>query len=490
MQNTTNSVNDSGLSALLRAGWQWYLAMTLAALALRLFFILRFPALTPDSLVYGDFAKNWLLHGVYGATADAGVTPSFIRLPGYPAFLAALWSYFGMEHYGAARFAQMFIDVATCFVVADLARRIAPGIDKGERVARWAFALAALCPFLANYAAVPLTETASIFLSALALDFAVAALRRQDENHQLAPGLWAGCGLAIAASIYLRPDGGALLIGIGGYLLYRLARPPDTARTFWAGVLLGVCALAPLAPWTIRNWRVFHRFEPLAPAAANAPGEFVATGFDRWTRTWLVDYASIEDVGFRLESDRIFVETLPHRAFDTPEERSRTEALLAQYNQEIQMTPELDAQFEQLARERVRRHPFRSYVELPLLRALDLWFRPRSELLPLDSHWWRLREDPHDFAWSLLLALINLIYVGMAILGLRRWRELAFPGMLAGFTVVRTAIITVLTYPEPRYVLECYPVVVAFAAVALASRRTQDSANKRAGSSGTDSVNQ
>jgi hypothetical protein len=473
MQNTTNSVNDGGLGALLKAGWKWYLAMTLAALALRLFFILRFPALTPDSLVYGDFAKNWLLHHVYGSTADGGVTPTFIRLPGYPAFLAALWSVFGMEHYGAARFTQLFIDIATCFVVADLARRIAPGMEEDERAARWALALTALCPFLANYTAVPLTETPSIFLSALALDFAVAALRRQDENGQLAPGLWAGCGLAIAASLYLRPDGGTLLIAIGGYLLYRLACRPQKARTFWAGVVLGACALAPLAPWTIRNWRAFHRFEPLAPAAANAPGEFVATGFDRWTRTWLVDYASVEDVGFRLDSDPILVEALPNRAFDTPEERSRTEALLEQYNQEIQITPELDAQFEQLARERVRRHPFRSYVELPLLRALDLWFHPRTELLPLDSHWWRFREDPHDFAWSLLLVVVNLIYIGWAILGLRRWRELAYPEMLVGFLVVRTVVIAVLTYPEPRYVLECYPVVIALAAVALASRRTQ-----------------
>jgi hypothetical protein len=44
--------------------------------------------------------------------------------------------------------------------------------------------------------------------------------------------------------------------------------------------------------------------------------------------------------------------------------------------------------------------------------------------------------------------------------------------MLAGFVVLRTVIMTALAYPEPRYVLECYPVVMVFAAAACASRQS------------------
>jgi hypothetical protein len=273
-----------------------------------------------------------------------------------------------------------------------------------------------------------------------------------------------GCGLAIAACIYLRPDGGILLIAIGGYLLYRLARKPDQARTIWAGVLLGACALAPLAPWTLRNWRIFHQFQPLAPLGASAPGEFAPRGFDRWMRTWLVDYASIEDIGFRVDGEPISVNALPSRAFDTPQERDKTEELFEQYNENLEITPALDAPFDELARARIRRKPFRYCVELPVLRALDLWFRPRTELLPLDSHWWKFRQDPHDFAWSLLLALINLAYVALAILGLRRGRQLPYLGMLVGFPLVRTVLITLLAFPEPRYVLESYPVMMVLGA--------------------------
>ena len=137
------------------------------------------------------------------------------------------------------------------------------------------------------------------------------------------------------------------------------------------------------------------------------------------------------------------------------------------------MTRELDAQFGQLARQRIRRKPFRYYVELPVLRILDLWLRPRTEMLPLDTHWWRFRDDPHDFAWSVTLAAINGMYIGLALLGaVGVWREIRYAGMLAGFVVLRTLIMTALAYPEPRYVLECYPVVIVFAAAMCASRQS------------------
>src|SRR5512146_2157489 len=124
MQNTIKGRGNGGFPALLRRRWGWFSGITIAALGLRLFFVLRFPTITPDSLVYGDFAKNWLLYGVYGLSSAQGPAPSLIRLPGYPVFLALLFAIFGIDHYGAARFVQLFVDVATCFFIADLARRL------------------------------------------------------------------------------------------------------------------------------------------------------------------------------------------------------------------------------------------------------------------------------------------------------------------------------------------------------------------------------
>ena len=156
---------------LVRNHLRFFLWATLAAVALRLLFIFRFPAVTTDSFVYGDIAKNWLRHGIYGLSGPAEITPTDIRLPAYPPFLAAVFAVFGMEHYRAVLVVQMFVDIGTCFVVADMARR-----TLSPKAAKAAFLLTALCPFLANYAAAALTETLEIFFTALAFDFAIAGL--------------------------------------------------------------------------------------------------------------------------------------------------------------------------------------------------------------------------------------------------------------------------------------------------------------------------
>ena len=119
---------------LLRKHSRFFLIATLAGVALRLLFIFRFPGVTSDSFVYGDIAKNWLQHGIYGLSGVNEVSPTYIRLPGYPAFLAAVFAIFGMEHYRAVLVLQMFIDIGTCFLVADLARRLI-----SPRAARVAF---------------------------------------------------------------------------------------------------------------------------------------------------------------------------------------------------------------------------------------------------------------------------------------------------------------------------------------------------------------
>ena len=58
------------LLELLRRNKWFFLFATLAAVALRLFFVFVFPHVEGDSLVYGDIAKHWMDQGIYGVTAD------------------------------------------------------------------------------------------------------------------------------------------------------------------------------------------------------------------------------------------------------------------------------------------------------------------------------------------------------------------------------------------------------------------------------------
>ena len=181
---------------------RFFLGITLAGLALRLFFFVYFPAVTDDSRIYADLATNLLHHGIYGETQGSQIVPTDARLPGYPIFLAKMFFFFGGGNFKAALLTQILIDLVTCLIIADLARRMA-----SVQAAKIAFVLAALCPFLANYAAAALTETLELFFTAMALDCAAAALQRMENGKSGVNWLWAGSGVAIAYCILLRPDG-------------------------------------------------------------------------------------------------------------------------------------------------------------------------------------------------------------------------------------------------------------------------------------------
>jgi hypothetical protein len=224
-----------------------------------------------------------------------------------------------------------------------------------------------------------------------------------------------------------------------------------------------------LVPWTIRNWRTFDQFQPLAPRYATEPGEYVPMGFNHWVKTWMAEYVSVEEIYWQEPGATIRAEQLPSRAFDDAQQREETVEAISAYNEALNISPELDRQFEGLASERIRAHPFRYYVGLPALRILDMWLRPRTEMLPSDPRWWEFNDDPKWSALAVALGAINLAYVLCALVGWLRWHNVQFIGLLVLFVVLRSLFLGTLENPEPRYTLEMYPVVIVFAAAAFTS---------------------
>src|SRR5271156_2648767 len=97
-----------------------------SGLALRLYLVLKFPVTdTGDGPFYIELAWNWLKNGVYGFPVYGQLTPVDMRVPGYPAFLASVFAFAGQST-KAAMVAQIFVDLATCFIIALIAARIAP----------------------------------------------------------------------------------------------------------------------------------------------------------------------------------------------------------------------------------------------------------------------------------------------------------------------------------------------------------------------------
>jgi hypothetical protein len=187
-------------------------------------------------------------------------------------------------------------------------------------------------------------------------------------------------------------------------------------------------------------------------------------GFNRWTKTWIADYTSVQEVYWKVPGDAIDVTRLPRRAFDSAGQRQDTEQVFADYNQDREVTPELDARFAALAAARIQAAPLRYYVWLPAMRIADMWLRPRTELLPSDPRWWEFDDEVPWLAVSVVFGLINLAYVGMAAAGLLRCREFFGIGLFVLFLGLRSLFLGTLENPEPRYTLECYPVVIAMAA--------------------------
>ena len=420
--------------------------------------------LTDDTFIYGEIAKNWLQHGVFGETYQRVPEPTLIRMPGYPLFLVLTWIVAGMEHYTAALIVQIVVDVATCFVIADLARRIA-----SERAAKVAFGLAALCPFFGELRGGGINRNVGDLLLGTGNGCSSRGFRSAIATHEVGD-----LRVALASGIVLRPDGGILLIAIVGYTLVVAGRRRNR-DLLTATVLLGTIALAPLVPWTIRNWNEFQVFQPLTPFNANMPSEFVPHGFQRWVRTWIADYSSVEDVWFKVSGSEVRTADLPPRAWDSEDERTRLDDLFQRYvDNGNAVSPEIDAAFKELAHERIRRHPLRYYVELPLLRAADLWLRPRTEMLPIDPHWWRLREDDPPQFWSAVaLGAINLFYVVAALVALRKG-QVRYAALFLAFAMLRTAFLAWMPNPEPRYALECYPALLAMAGAAFVREHVQD----------------
>jgi len=175
----------------------------------------------------------------------------------------------------------------------------------------------------------------------------------------------------------------------------------------------------------------------------------------------------VEDIYWSVPGDRLDVTKLPPRAFDSAAQRTLTERLFADYNSTCvsycHMTPELDAQFATLAAQRIHDAPLRYYAWLPLARVADMCLRPRTEALPLDSHWWRFRADPKDSSIGVLLGAMNLAYVLAALTGAAR-KRVACAGFFVLWIALRCAFLATLENPEPRYTLECFPVVCVFAA--------------------------
>lgn len=506
---------------------------------------------TPDDgRIYDQIARNVLDRHVYSHDSEPPFAPSLIRMPGYPLFLAGVHALSG-HSMTPVRIVQALIDTATCAMIAFVAFLWEPEESRKRRSSIAALLLAAVCPFTTIYVATILTEVPTMFFAVGMTLTATLALKATNQKKTL--WLWIATGLLAGLSVLFRPDSGLFALALGLTLVtatlgrsseMKSATPRNeilyrTARTSYLGAVFSLAFCLVLVPWAVRNYRVFNLFQPLSPAHAEMPGEFVPRGYLTWVRTWIDDGRYIEPAIWQLDAAPIKLSSIPDRAFDSAEEKQRVSALFEKYNhpvdepglfadekdsstpagsedqsqqdenaesskneadkagdqndeanadesdqkddeeddndeksadeasdQAVEMTPEIDVGFAQIARERIARHPFRYYVWLPLKRARSLWFDTHSDYYPFQGQLLPLEDldyDTHQQYYLPSFAALTLIYTLLGFAGAWfLWRTRNFNArlwvLLAALMIfLRVGFFASLENPEPRYVVEVFP---------------------------------
>ena len=182
---------------------------------------------------------------------SAGTSQQFGRAPGYPMFLAAVGA--GQVDAEATptrvKVAQSIVGAAGVWLIGLIALRAA-----GPRAGALAAGLSAIYPPLVWFPSYVLSETLYSFVALASAGVLQLAVDRADAHRTDRAGgaLSLGAGLLTGAAVLVRP---AMLFFLPLAVLWLIfRRMPVLAVALVAG------AVAVIAPWTARNYRVYDRF--------------------------------------------------------------------------------------------------------------------------------------------------------------------------------------------------------------------------------------
>ncbi len=230
---------------------RWIVACVAAGLLLRLAFGLFYwvgQPLTHDEREYLALARSLARGNGFAYPADEpapGTGQRFGRAPGYPAFLSLLRLTEPVESVPErVKVAQAIVGAAGIWLMAVIAWRCA-----GAKAGVAAAAIAAVYPPLVVMPAYALSET---LYSTLALVIAALAI---PENDSLTSPRIVSVSVLTGIAILIRP---AMLFFVP------LAAVWVWRRNTIQAVLFVVITIAVVAPWTLRNARVYDRFVPVA----------------------------------------------------------------------------------------------------------------------------------------------------------------------------------------------------------------------------------
>ena len=268
---------------------------------------------TSDSAVYHGLAARLAQTGVYDTAKHRAYWP-----PGYPAFLALLYTVCGPSVLTAK------LSNVALAALADLLTWRVVRNHAGARAAAAALLLTALWPgrnlhvdvlsydelalalVLASFALLP-RSVQKRCQEPFSAERPKACFAEKVPDTFSAHNTWAGwatAGFLLGLACLVRPTLGLIPLAVGGWLLVRVC---PLRRAVSRTAVYGLAMLIPIVPWTIRNYVVLHRFVPLTTNAGGnfynswAPGgtgEFYKPAWDRLLAATGGDEAEFSPTGF------------------------------------------------------------------------------------------------------------------------------------------------------------------------------------------------
>ena len=278
---------------------RWLAATIAIGAALRIAWVMAFPSpFVSDAWDYSQLGAQLARGEAYHSTGGYAEWP-----PGLPLVLAVHFLVFGVGH-AAVAVANLLLFAGALLTAFALALRLA-----GEAAARLATLLLALWPNLVALSGVPSKEMVLAFLLPLLLLVYLQAGEAGTPGRRAALGLAAGAVLGYST---LTQPGVMLIVAI--FPIFELLRRTPLLKIAGRTALLVAGMAVVIAPWTMRNQRVFHQFvlvstnggsvfyranNPLATGGWIKNGERSLAGYDeitanrlgfQWGKEWVREH--------------------------------------------------------------------------------------------------------------------------------------------------------------------------------------------------------
>jgi glycosyltransferase involved in cell wall biosynthesis/4-amino-4-deoxy-L-arabinose transferase-like glycosyltransferase len=241
---------ESGVSR--RAGWKWTALLIVSVILLRGLSVVLFWKSLGVNREWGFFTlvRSWFAGRGYTFANELGCASAY-RSPGFLFFLTGVYLLFGFGNFLAQAIVQNLIAVILVYLVYRLAWRI----SDDRRVGWIAGVITALHPYTFYH----YTQYYHTVISATLIVGLLLSLLRLERTKHWNDAVIAGILTAMLA--YVQGTILPIMPFLSFWLLWRW-------KWNWRQAIISVSMIACvsaglIAPWTIRNWHVFHRLVPL-----------------------------------------------------------------------------------------------------------------------------------------------------------------------------------------------------------------------------------